>query len=144
MAYLLIIDDDEDFASAAATVLRGEGYEVQVEVTPERGLASMRKRCPDLVVLDVMFPEDNAAGLELARKMRAVTGKLKNVPVLMLTAVNQSFPLGLNATDIDDAWLPVNDFVEKPLDFDKLKSKVASLLDQASSGPGQAEEDTQQ
>ena len=32
MAYLLIVDDDEDFASTTATVLRKEGYDVQIEL----------------------------------------------------------------------------------------------------------------
>jgi len=37
-------------------------------------------------------------------------------------------PLGFNAGDIDDTWLPVSDFLEKPVDFEVLKKKVASFL----------------
>ncbi len=136
MAYLLIVDDDEDFASAMAKVLTDAGYEVAMELTTESGLESMKKKRPDLVVLDVMFPEDSSAGLGLARKMRQVMKELETVPVLMLTAVNKSFPVGLSAHDIDDDWLPVSDFVEKPVDFDVLKSKVSALLERASSGKG--------
>ena len=43
-------------------------------------------------------------------------------------------PLGFSEKDIDDHWLPVADFVEKPVDFDVLQSKVAALLKRADSG----------
>ncbi len=131
MAYVLIIDDDEDFASAATTVLQSAGYEVLVELDPESGLESMEARRPDLLILDVMFPEEPSGGFELARKMCHHNEKLKGIPILMLTAVNTKFPLGFGARDIDDTWLPVSDFVEKPVDLDVLQSKVAALLAKA-------------
>jgi two-component system OmpR family response regulator len=128
MAYLLIVDDDEDFASTTATVLRSEGHEVQVELDINNALESMENRAPDLAILDVMFPEDASAGFELARKMRNEKENLKDIPILMLTAINTKFPLGFGPKDIDDKWMPVTDFLEKPVDFDVLKGKVASLL----------------
>jgi CheY-like chemotaxis protein len=78
--------------------------------------------------LDVMFPEDASAGFALARTMRHEKEKLKNIPILMLTAINTKFPLGFGPKDIDDSWMPVTDFLEKPVDFDVLKDKVAKLL----------------
>ena len=67
MAYVLIVDDDEDFADTVSRVLQREGHETSIELDTQSGLASMETRCPDLVVLDVMFPEDNSAGFEMAR-----------------------------------------------------------------------------
>ena len=128
MSYLMIIDDDEDFANAAATVLRSAGHEVDIVLDVEGALPAMEQRRPDLVVLDVMFPEDTTAGFELARTMRHDTETLKQVPILMLTAVNAKFPMGFSSKDIDDAWMPVTDFVEKPVDLDVLQNKVAELL----------------
>jgi DNA-binding response OmpR family regulator len=128
MAYLLIVDDDEDFASTIATVLRTEGYEVQVELDIDSAVKSMENRPPDLAILDVMFPEDASAGFELARLMRHEKEKLKDIPILMLTAINTKFPLGFGPKDIDDSWMPVTDFLEKPVDFDVLRDKVAKLL----------------
>ncbi len=78
-----------------------------------------------------MFPEDSSAGFELARSMRHHNEKLKNIPVLMLTAVNAKFPLGFCSRDIDDNWLPVSNFMEKPIDFDVLRSEVDTLLQNA-------------
>jgi DNA-binding response OmpR family regulator len=46
----------------------------------------------------------------------------------MLTAVNVKFPLGFGLDDVDDAWLPVNDFVEKPVDLKVLENRVTALL----------------
>ncbi len=131
MAYLLIVDDDEDFANTAATVLRKEGHDVHVELDTGDAAQSMEDACPDLVILDVMFPEDASAGFDLARRIRHESGKLKEVPILMLTAINAKFPLGFGPQDIDDAWMPVTDFLEKPVDLEVLTHKVARLLGEA-------------
>ena len=48
----------------------------------------------------------------------------------MLTAINAKFPLGFSANDIDEYWLPVSEFLEKPVDFDALLKKVSALLEQ--------------
>ncbi len=122
------MDDDEDFASATATVLRAAGHEVGAEHDIPAALRSMTARRPDLVVLDVMFPEDSTAGFELARTMRLKHPDLRQVPILMLTAVNARFPLGFSAKDIDEDWLPVSDFLEKPVDLDVLSARVAAML----------------
>ncbi len=128
MAYLLIVDDDEDFASTTATVLRKEGYDVQIELDIDNAVKSMENKPPDLAILDVMFPEDASAGFKLARFMRHENEKLKDIPIRMLTAINTKFPLGFGPKDIDDNWMPVTDFLEKPVDFDVLRDKVAKLL----------------
>ncbi|MHC4640444.1 MAG: response regulator transcription factor [Planctomycetota bacterium] len=133
MAYLLIVDDDEDFATTAATVLRSEGYDVHIELDTDDAAKSMEDKPPDLVILDVMFPEDASAGFELARLMRHENEKLKTIPILMLTAINAKFPLGFGPKDIDDSWLPATDFLEKPVDFDVLKEKVAYFLGEGKS-----------
>lgn len=136
MAYLMVADDDEDFASAIAKVLQDAGHEVEIKLDIRSAVESMEERRPDLLILDVVFHEDSTAGFTLARTIRHYNEKLKGIPVLMLTAVNTKFPLGFSDRDIDDHWLPVSDFVEKPVDFDVLKEKVGALLSQAASGQG--------
>ncbi|MGD0900292.1 MAG: response regulator, partial [Thermoguttaceae bacterium] len=85
----------------------------------------IQERRPDAVLLDVIFPENETAGFEVARSIRRNFGKL---PVLLLTAVNQSFPLGFSTRDLDPTWLPAVEFIEKPVDFSLLCEKVAGIL----------------
>jgi two-component system OmpR family response regulator len=125
MAYLLIVDDDPDFASSVATVCESLGHEVATLHTTDQTLTRLEQRRPDGILLDVMFPEDPSAGFHLAREIRRRFG---SIPILMLTAVNQQFPLGFSNKDIDSKWLPVTDFVEKPVDFALLGEKITQLL----------------
>jgi len=129
MAYVMIVDDDHDFAETIALVIRNEGHEIKNKYDTESAFQSMQNKIPDLVILDVMFPEDSSAGFELARIMRHENEKLKMVPILMLTAINARFPLGFGPNDIDSEWMPVTEFLEKPVDFDVLRDKIAQLLD---------------
>ncbi len=129
MAYVLLIDDDEDFASAAAKALSDAGHKVNIELSTDAGQRAVATRVPDLIVLDVMFPEDSMAGFTLARALRGADNEqIRRVPILMLTAVNARFPLGFTARDIDDSWMPVTDFLEKPVDLDALVDRVANVL----------------
>ena len=134
MAYIMIVDDDEDFALAVAKELRGAGHEVGFELEIGPALKHMEERPPDLLVLDVMFPENDSAGFELAQEIRRQKGPLREMPILMLTAVNMRFPLGFGMADADEFWMPVNDFVEKPVDLGELRSRVTALLQPTGKG----------
>ena len=128
MAYILIIDDDLDFAEASAAALRQSGHEVAVEPDVGNAIANLRARRPDLVLLDVMFPEDPSGGFCLAREIKTEHEDLKDLPLLMVTAINAKSPLGFGAHDIDGTWLPVSAFLEKPVDFNDLRAKANDLL----------------
>ena len=128
MAYLLIVDDDEDFASAAAAALECVGHEVGIETDHTNAIANMGRRMPDLLILDVMFPQNPQGGFELAGALHERTDALAKIPILMLTAINATFPFGFNADGIDESWLPVSDFIEKPVDLDALQARVAKSL----------------
>jgi CheY-like chemotaxis protein len=125
MASILIIDDDKDFAESVATVLESEGYQVGMEHDPSNVMDRLSKNLPDAIILDVMFPENSSEGFDLARLIRK---QYLEVPILMLTAVNQQFPLGFSNKDIDPTWLPVTEFVEKPVHFGVLCEKVGQLI----------------
>ena len=129
MPRVLIVDDDTDFTEAARRVLQSDGHDVRVLTFVEKAMDVLQADPPDCLVLDVMFPEDATAGFDLAREVRT-RGELSRLPILILTAVNTRFPLGFGPKDIDDHWLPVQDFLEKPVDFDVLKEKVRRLCEE--------------
>ncbi len=140
MAYVAVIDDDEDMATAIATVLRDSGHDVRIELDIKNAEKVLEERRPDLVVLDVMFPGNNSAGLTFARRMQLNNEKLKGIPVLMLTSINREYPLGFSSRDIDEQWLPVADFVDKPVDPVVLRQKVSALLHKGEADGGGAAE----
>jgi len=125
MSYILIVDDDTDFTSAVSTVLASRGHETAAETNAERTIDRIRQRRPDAVILDVMFPENDTAGFEVARAIRRNFGGL---PVVLLTAVNNTFPLGFSNKDRDAAWLPVAEFMEKPVDLNRLCEKIEAIV----------------
>lgn len=129
MPRILIVDDDTDFTEAARRVLQSDGHEVRVLTFIEKAMGALQADPPDCLVLDVMFPEDATAGFDLAREVRK-RDELSRLPILILTAVNTRFPLGFGPKDIDNHWLPVQDFLEKPVDFDVLKEKVRHLCEE--------------
>jgi DNA-binding NtrC family response regulator len=128
MAYILIIDDDEDFSNAAAIELAHVGHEVVEELSIAGGQQSLATRQPDILILDVMFPEDSAAGLKLAQSVHI---DYPDLPIILLTAVNQEFPLGFSKKAIDDVHMPVADFLEKPIVLDTLSKTIANLLEKS-------------
>jgi len=125
MANVLIVDDDTDFAGAVSTVLKSRGHETAAETDPDKAIDRICEQHPDLVILDVMFPENGAAGFDVARAVRRNFGSL---PVVLLTAANNTFPSGFSNKDRDGSWLPVAEFMEKPVDLNRLCDKIEKFL----------------
>ena len=85
---LLVIDDDQGFVQLLERMLtgiEGPGYRVRHAYTGAAGLAAMRKRVPEVVLLDLLMPE--MSGSEVVAKMRA-DPQLARVPVIVLTAAD--------------------------------------------------------
>lgn len=127
MARIKIIDDDVEMAENLSVVLKKEGHTVIVRDTTEGAIEDLAQDRPDLLILDVMFPENPAGGFDLARMIRQ-TPAIKDLPVILLTAVNQRFPMDFSSEDIDKDWMPVQDFIEKPANAKVLLEKMRRLL----------------
>ncbi len=121
MARILIVDDDPDMVEAGRYVLEREGHTVASASNIETGLKALDESAPDLLILDVMMEEADD-GLVFARKVRR---KGLTIPILMLTSVNRAMGLSIGK---DEEMVPVDEFVEKPVDPALLVAKVASLL----------------
>ena len=65
MTQVLVVNDNEDFAGAIRMVLQSRGFDVPMEHDTDRALERIAQRQPDAVILDVMFPENPVAGVEL-------------------------------------------------------------------------------
>jgi len=123
MADLLIVDDDKDFSGTLRMMLQSRGYNVEMEHETENILRRLDQRLPDALILDVMFPEDPFAGIELAKQVR---GRYPKLPILMLTGVEQYF--SLEEEGQDPSHLPVTDLLAKPVDFQEFSTKLDRLL----------------
>lgn len=129
MAKILIIDDDPDIVTAVRMTLESVGHRVIEAPSGEDGLAVLKVERPDLIILDVMM-ETHTEGFQLALKLHSPDptselAPLKDIPILMLTAIHSTTPLRFEP-DID--YLPVELFVDKPIDPDDLISKVEWIL----------------
>ena len=127
MAKITIIDDDVEIAENLSSFLTGKGYAVSIRDTHEGALEELVSNKPDLLILDVMFPENPAGGFDLSRDIRK-NAALKEIPIILLTAINQEVPMDFSAGDTHDDWMPVQDFVEKPVKYEEILGKVKKYL----------------
>ncbi len=130
MAFVVIVDDDEDQVQTMTRVLEADGHEVQSTCEIDTGEALLANRIPDVLVLDVMFPGNMSGGFNLARKLRA-DARYKDLPIILLTVINQLFAFQFGSKDIDPEWMPITEYLDKPVDFQELTAKVRSLCGRA-------------
>lgn len=126
MARILVVDDDPDIVETITLVLEGADHEVVSALSGKEGLRKAREEKPDLIVLDVMM-ETKRKGIEVAQELRQQP-QFAGTPILMLTAVKEKTGLGFKQEAGDEAWLPVDDYCEKPLKPEVLIQKVDQLL----------------
>lgn len=126
---IYIIDDDRDIVDALTMVLEGEDHEVSSQFDEDDVVKNVINFGADLIILDVIFPENDGAGFEIARNLKH-DEKTKNIPIAMLSAVNEKgqYSGTFSNADKDDVYLPVDEFVEKPLVPAELIKLVNKLL----------------
>jgi CheY-like chemotaxis protein len=123
---ILIIDDDPDIMEAMTVVLENRGYQVSTARDGTEGMEKLQEQRPDLIVLDVMM-RTSQEGFELSRELKG-NPQYKNIPILMLTAVKQKTGLDFKMEAGDPSWLPVEEFLDKPVKPNVLLEKVEDLL----------------
>ena len=126
MSKILIIDDDTDLVEAIKVILESKDYEVSFASSGAEGLKKAKEETPDLIILDVMM-EHQTSGFETARAIKQDEAS-KNIPIIMLTAVMDETGLDFSKEAGDDAWLPVDEYIEKPLDPESFIAKIEKLL----------------
>lgn len=127
MAKIIIVDDDIELSKSLSGTLQEAGYDVKVINHLDGLMEALSRNRPDLLILDVMFPDNPVAGFDTARAVR-LRPEIKNTPIILLTAINQVHPMDFAPCDIDSEWMPVQDFEEKPVAKARLLKKISKLL----------------
>ena len=119
MVSILIIDDEEDIRDILKYNLEKEGFYVDVASNGEQGLAKIKSKIPDLVILDVMMP--GMDGIEVCDLIRS-TPKYENIIICLLTARNEDYS---QIAGLDSG---ADDYVSKPVKPKVLVSRINALL----------------
>lgn len=129
---LLLIDDDKDLVNVLEPALKSKGFDVAVAHSGADGLKKLLEVRPDLVILDVMMEADTA-GFEAVYQIRSKREsskykEVKNVPIIMLTAINQVTNSRFSLNE-ENSFLPgINDFVTKPVKVEELIEKINKIV----------------
>ena len=117
MIYLL--EDDDSIRKLVIYGLESQGYEAEGFETPSAFWKAMAKNLPELVLLDIMLPEED--GLTVLQKLRSAAAT-KKIPVIMLTAKNTEYD---RVIGLDNG---ADDFVSKPFGMMELVARVRAVL----------------
>jgi CheY-like chemotaxis protein len=125
MAKILVIDDDPDFLLAVRMVLEAHDLDMETAMTPEEGLSKVLSVEPDLVILDIMMPT-GYEGFDVAREIREKY-ELIDLPILMLTSIHRTRKVPYRFAP-DEDYLPVDVFLDKPIEPDQLVDTIQEML----------------
>ncbi len=121
-ATILVIDDEDDFQYIIRQMLEPLGYEVHPAADGLAGLEMMRRRRPDLLLLDINLPFKN--GYDVCRDLRE-DPLLADIPVIMMTIRNRDEEI-IRGLDCG-----ADDYLTKPFESAVLAAKIARLLQKA-------------
>ena len=115
---VLVVEDHHDTSFTLCRLLKMEGFEVEHAIDGMVGYATASSGQPDLIVTDIQMPRMN--GIEMIRKIRE-NDFLSNTPIIVMSAYGKRM--------IHDALeAGADDYVEKPIDFDRFLITVKKKL----------------
>ena len=117
MSYLL--EDDDSIRKLVIYALESQGYQAEGFEAPSAFWSAMKRVTPELVLLDIMLPEED--GLSVLRRLRAA-GATRKLPVIMLTAKNTEYD---RVIGLDNG---ADDFISKPFGMMELVARVRAVL----------------
>lgn len=119
MDLIYLLEDDDSIRKLVIYALNSQGYEAKGFERPAEFWKAMGQAQPDLVLLDIMLPEED--GLTILQKLRAAAGT-KKLPVIMLTAKNTEYD---RVVGLDSG---ADDFISKPFGMMELVARVRAVL----------------
>ena len=121
--YILIVDDDPDLVETVAMMLESKGFEVGKAYDGIEGEEAIKKRRPDVLILDVMMPRKN--GYQLCKELKS-NKWTSDIPVILLTAVGEAVPT-TSYSHAEGMAMEAEDFIPKPVDAATLVEAVQRL-----------------
>ena len=116
---IFCVEDDRNIREIETIALKNSGYTVEAFELAKPFYRRLDERTPDLVLLDVMLPDED--GLDILKKLRS-RGDTKKLPILMVTA---------KSTELDKVRgldMGADDYLSKPFGVMELVSRVKALL----------------
>ena len=129
-AKILVVDDDPDFTETLKVVLESKQYAVVTAADRTEGMEKIKTDKPNLIILNVMMSTWQE-GFEMSRELKK-DPQFKDIPILILTAVKDRTGIDFKSTAGDPVWLPVDGFLDKPVEPEQLLTKVRELLAETS------------
>jgi CheY-like chemotaxis protein len=133
MAKILVVEDQDNIRKLIRINLERAGYTVCEAPGKDEGLAMAEAEQPDLICLDVMMPK-GTEGFQFVWTLRnSADAPLKDVPIIMLTGIHDHtelrfYPESEDGTYKKGEYLPVQAFLDKPIDPEKLLAAVKEHL----------------
>ena len=119
LANVLLVEDEKSIITLIKYNLEKEGFKVYCSETGEDALKIIKEKIPDLIILDWMLPD--TSGIDVCRQIK-IDKKLKNIPVLILTAKGEP------DDKIKGLEVGADDYVTKPFNNKELLLRVKSLI----------------
>lgn len=119
MALIYIVEDDESIQEIEAVALKSSGHDTITFSNAKSFYEKIRQIIPDLVILDIMLPDEN--GNEIIKKLRSRC-ETRKLPVIMVTAKTSEIDL---VRGIENG---ADDYLKKPFSVMELISRVKALL----------------
>jgi DNA-binding NtrC family response regulator len=120
MNSILLIDDEKEICDSIKMILEYEGYNVDFSTSARQGLKSLEENQVSCLLLDIQMPE--MSGFEVLKKVKETTPSLS----VIIISAHGSVENAIKATR-----LGAFDFIEKPIDRDKLLISVRNAVEQA-------------
>lgn len=121
MAKILVIDDEKSIRDTLKEILEYEDHKVDLAADGEEGLEQFKNNKYDIVLLDIKMPKKD--GIEVLEELFGVT---TDVPVIMISGH------GNIDTAVESIKKGAYDFIEKPLDLNRLLVTIRNAMDRTS------------
>lgn len=117
--FVYVVEDNENMSDLECYTLTNNGYEVKPLYTAKEFEQELKKRIPDMIILDIMLPDEN--GIRMLVKLRQAEST-RDIPVMMVTARSSE----VEKVKCLDAG--ADDYVTKPFGVLEFNSRVKALF----------------